>query len=181
MAGVLIGVGEAFVNGRRVPATHALAHAGLVPLELPKLPIDSLMTILMAEAATAFDELTRTNQDDLLARQREDSWPNAFRTAQTIPAVEYLRASRVRRKAMLAFDAELQKVDVLVHPPGDGRLLVLCNLTGQPAVCVPRGWNKDGTPRSVAFTANLYDDARALALAEAWQRSTHDHEKHPQF
>jgi len=153
----------------------------LVPLELPKLPIDSLMTILMAEAATAFDELTRTNQDDLLARQREDSWPNAFRTAQTIPAVEYLRASRVRRKAMLAFDAELQKVDVLVHPPGDGRLLVLCNLTGQPAVCVPRGWNTDGTPRSVAFTANLYDDARALALAEAWQRSTHDHEKHPQF
>ncbi len=153
----------------------------LVPFELPKEPIDALMPILMAEAATAFDTLTRTNQDDQLARQRVDSWPNAFRCAQLIPAVEYLRASRVRRKLMLEFDAALQKLDALVHPPGDGRLLVLCNLTGQPAVCVPRGWRQDGTPRSVAFSANLYDDARALALAEAWQRSTHDHEKHPQL
>ena len=151
----------------------------LVPFELPKLPIDSLMPILMAEAATAFDELTRSGMDDLLARQKEDSWPNAFRCAQLIPAVEYLRASRVRRKAMLEFDARLQQVDVLVHPPGNSALLVLCNLTGQPAVCVPRGWRQDGTPRAIAFTANLYDDARALALAEAWQRSTHDHEKHP--
>ena len=153
----------------------------LVPFELPKLPIDSLMPILMAEAATAFDDLTRSGQDDMLARQREESWPNAFRCAQMIPAVQYLRASRVRRKAMLEFDAALQKVDVLVHPPGHGALLVLCNLTGQPAVCVPRGWRKDGTPRAVAFTANLYDDARALALAEAWQRATHDHEKHPEL
>jgi len=153
----------------------------LVPFELPKLPIDSLMPILMAEAATAFDGLTRSGQDDLLARQREDSWPNSFRCSQLIPAVEYLRASRVRRKAMLEFDAALQQVDVLVHPPGSGALLVLCNLTGQPAVCVPRGWRPDGTPRSIAFTANLYDDARALALAEAWQRSTHDHEKHPEL
>jgi Asp-tRNA(Asn)/Glu-tRNA(Gln) amidotransferase A subunit family amidase len=151
----------------------------LVPFELPKLPIDALMPILMAEAATAFDGLTRSNQDDLLARQREGSWPNSFRCSQLIPAVEYLRASRVRRKAMLEFDAQLQQVDVLVHPTGDGQLLVLCNLTGQPAVCVPRGWREDGTPRSIAFTANLYDDARALALAEAWQRTTHDHEKHP--
>ena len=153
----------------------------LVPFELPKQPFDSLMTILMAEAATAFDDLTRTNQDDLLARQREDSWPNAFRCSQMIPAVQYLRANRVRRKVMLEFDAQLQQVDVLVHPTGEGRLLVLCNLTGQPAVCVPRGWRPDGTPKSIAFTANLFDDARALALAEAWQRSTHDHEKHPQF
>jgi Asp-tRNA(Asn)/Glu-tRNA(Gln) amidotransferase A subunit family amidase len=153
----------------------------LVPFELPKLPIDALMPILMAEAATAFDDLTRTGQDDLLARQREDSWPNSFRCAQLIPAVDYLRASRVRRKAMLEFDARLQQVDVLVHSPGNGALLVLCNLTGQPAVCVPRGWRQDGTPRAIAFTANLYDDARALALAEAWQRSTHDHEKHPEL
>jgi Asp-tRNA(Asn)/Glu-tRNA(Gln) amidotransferase A subunit family amidase len=151
----------------------------LVPFELPKLPIDSLMSILMAEAATAFDGLTRSGQDDLLARQKEDSWPNSFRCSQMIPAVEYLRASRVRRKAMLEFDAALQQVDVLVHPTSNGALLVLCNLTGQPVVCVPRGWREDGTPMSVAFTANLYDDARALALAEAWQRSTHDHEKHP--
>jgi Asp-tRNA(Asn)/Glu-tRNA(Gln) amidotransferase A subunit family amidase len=153
----------------------------LVPFELPKLPIDSLMPILMAEAATAFDGLTRSNMDDLLARQREDSWPNLFRCAQLVPAVEYLRASRVRRKAMLEFDAALQQVDVLVHPTGNGSLLVLCNMTGQPAVCVPRGWRNDKTPRSVTFTANLYDDARALALAEAWQRATHDHEKHPEL
>ncbi|MBK7642335.1 MAG: amidase [Planctomycetes bacterium] len=151
----------------------------LVPFELPKLPIDSLMPILMAEAATAFDGLTRSGGDDLLARQGEDNWPNAFRCAQLIPAVEYLRASRVRRQAMLEFDARLQRVDVLVHTPGDGRLLVLCNLTGQPAVVVPRGWRSDGTPKSVAFSANLYDDARALALAEAWQRTTHFHEQHP--
>ena len=151
----------------------------IVPLQLPKLPYQALMPILLAEAATAFDDLTRSGKDDQLAQQREDSWPNAFRSAQLVPAVEYLRASRVRRRAMLAFDAVLQQVDVMVHPTGHGTLLVLCNLTGQPAVCVPRGFRADGTPRSVTFTANLYNEARALALAEAWQRSTHDHERHP--
>ena len=62
----------------------------------PKLPIDALRLILNAEAAAAFDELTRSGQDDLLVRQIEQAWPNSFRQGQMIPAVDYIQANRIR-------------------------------------------------------------------------------------
>ena len=74
----------------------------LIPIELPDFPYDALTIILFAEAAAAFDELTRSNRDDLLARQVKDAWPNVFRRSRLIPAVEYVQANRIRTLAMQA-------------------------------------------------------------------------------
>src|ERR1700693_6136267 len=80
----------------------------LIPLEMPKFPYDPMVTMLTAEAAAAFDELTRSGQDKLLTAQSADDWPNTFRSARFIPAVEYIQASRARR---LAVDAVARGFD----------------------------------------------------------------------
>jgi len=153
----------------------------LVEIELPKTPSRELMTILVAEAAASFDELTRSGQDDLLRRQGAGAWPNIFRQARLIPAVEYLRANRVRRELAQEYTQLFASVDAIVHSTTDGRFTVALNLTGHPTVCVPAGVRDDGTLRSVAFSGQLFGEARIVALAEAWQRSTGFHLVHPKL
>jgi Asp-tRNA(Asn)/Glu-tRNA(Gln) amidotransferase A subunit family amidase len=153
----------------------------LVPVELPPAPLGDLMIVLVVEAAEAFHEITLDGRDDQLVRQIENSWPNVFRHSRLVPAVEYLRAQRLRRGVMLATDALMADLDALVHPSRDGAVLMLTNLTGHPTVVMPSGFREDGTPRSISFTGRLFDDARLLALAEAWQRSTDHHRVHPDF
>ena len=79
-------------------------------------PLGALRVILSAEAAAAFDDLTRTGQDDELVRQTAGSWPNSFRTARFIPAVEYIQANRIRTMVMGAMHAAMDSVDVLATP-----------------------------------------------------------------
>jgi Asp-tRNA(Asn)/Glu-tRNA(Gln) amidotransferase A subunit family amidase len=151
----------------------------LVPVKLPQAPLGDMLVILSAEAAEAFDRLTLDGQDDLMARQVDQAWPNVFRCSRLIPAVEYLRAQRVRRQLMLAMDEVMAGVDVLVHSSEDDRPLIVGNLTGHPTFVAPCGFRDDGTPRSISFTGRLFDEARLLAFAEAWQGSTDWHRKHP--
>jgi len=148
----------------------------LVAVELPELAADDLMFVLSVEAAAAFDQLTRSGRDDELVRQVARAWPNAFREARLVPAVEYVNANRVRRLLAEEWARLLDGVDVLVHPPGLG--LAAMNLTGHPTVVVPTAV-VDGQPGSLAFSAQLFDDARLLAFAEAWQRATGYHLEHP--
>ena len=149
------------------------------PAEAASLQLASdLLVILAAEAAEAFDELTLDGRDDLLVRQVEQAWPNVFRQARLLPAVEYLRAQRLRRRLMLRTDALMQSVDLLVHPSSDP-LLVITNLTGHPTVVAPATFREDGTPRSVSFTGRLFDEARLLGFVEAWQATSAHHLSHP--
>jgi Asp-tRNA(Asn)/Glu-tRNA(Gln) amidotransferase A subunit family amidase len=152
----------------------------LVPIELPaEPPVDGLTLILTAEAATAFDELLRSGRVDLLVRQERDAWPNVFRQGQLIPAVEYLRANRVRTILMAKVNAIFEKVDVYVTPTYGGNNLLLTNLTGHPQVVVPNGFRKDGTPTSITFTGRLHDEESLLAVAVAWQEATDFHRRRP--
>jgi Asp-tRNA(Asn)/Glu-tRNA(Gln) amidotransferase A subunit family amidase len=153
----------------------------LIPIELPDYPISSISFILQAEAAAAFDELTRSNRDDLLARQEEGSWPNSFRAARLIPAVEYIQANRVRTLVMQAMAELMDKIDVYLAPTrGQGPNLLLTNLTGHPAVVVPNGFSAEGRPcSSITFIGQLYDEANVLAVAKAYQDSTDFHLRHP--
>lgn len=151
----------------------------LVPIELPDLPTGDLMVILEAEAATAFDELTRSGRDDELTRQSDDAWPNSFRKAQLVPAVEYLRANRVRTELCRAMDRAMAGIELYVHPSFGGASLAVTNLTGHPTAIAPCGFREDGTPYSICFTGQLYGETRLLALAEAWQARTEFHRKHP--
>ncbi|MEL6593025.1 MAG: amidase, partial [Bacteroidota bacterium] len=89
-----------------------------------EIPVGALSVILTAEAAAAFDELTRTNQDSLLTRQMRQAWPNLFRTARFIPAVDYINANRIRTQLLQEFHKMIQEYDVIVSPSYGGNQLL---------------------------------------------------------
>lgn len=153
----------------------------LVPIDLPDLAVDKLGYLLMAEAAAAFDTLTRSGADDQLARQIKDAWPNVFRAARLIPAVEYVQANRLRTLAMQAMRDLMTDVDVYVAPSFGNANLMLTNLTGHPAVVVPNGVDAKGRSSSLTFTGRLYGEAATLSLAKAYQDATKFHLRHPEL
>ncbi len=153
----------------------------LIPMAIPDdYSVSALSLILTAEAAAAFDELTRSGQDQSLVRQVEQAWPNVFRQGQMIPAVEYVRANRIRGLLMKETEKALASVDVLVHPSYGGNVLLRTNLTGHPSVVVPNGFFSDsGTPASITFTGQLHGETELLAVAHAYQEATDFHLKRP--
>lgn len=151
----------------------------LIPVKLPDLPFNAMRTILEAEAAAAFDELTRSGRDKLLTAQGPNDWPNSFRSARLIPAVEYVNANRARLLGMRAMAEVFKTIDVLVTPTF-GNQLIITNLTGHPAVILPNGFReKEGTPVSLTFLGNLFGEEKMLAVAHAYQQHTDFHLKHP--
>ncbi|MDQ7036388.1 MAG: amidase [Anaerolineae bacterium] len=150
----------------------------LMPIELPDYDMDSLFMILLAEAAAAFDDLTRSNHDDLMQWQEDGAWPNSFRAARFITAVEYIQANRVRMKIMHEMATLMQQVDVFVVP-SFGKVLPLTNFTGHPAVVLPNGFTDKRTPTSITFIGGLYKEAETLAVAKAYQDATDFHQQYP--
>jgi Asp-tRNA(Asn)/Glu-tRNA(Gln) amidotransferase A subunit family amidase len=146
----------------------------LVPIALPELPIWEMSYILSAEAAAAFDELTRSNRDDLLVRQIKNAWPNEFRTSRFIPAVEYINANRLRYLWVQEMAKLFQDVDAYLAP-SFGENLLLTNLTGHPCVVVPNG----APEQSLSIIGNLFDEGTIVALAKRFQEKTGYHLQHP--
>ena len=153
----------------------------LIPVEIPDVPYDAMRIILTAEAAAAFDDLTRSNRDAELVQQSRFDWANTFRTARFIPAVDYINANRLRTKAIAAWDELMKTVDVIITPTSAANLsqLVATNLTGHPAVILPNGFRQDGQPVSLTFLGGLFEEAKVLAVANAYQRATGFHKVHP--
>lgn len=135
--------------------------------------------ILNAESAAAFDELTRTNRDDLIERQDKAFWPNSFRASRLIPAVEYINANRYRTQLMERMQNFMKNYDVVITPTYAGSQLAATNLTGNPVVCMPIGFSSAGTPLSITLVGNLYDEASILEAAKAYQDKTDHNKKHP--
>jgi Asp-tRNA(Asn)/Glu-tRNA(Gln) amidotransferase A subunit family amidase len=155
-------------------------NVSLIEVALPaELPIGSLNVILNAEAAAAFDELTRSNQDDRMVRQVRGAWPNSFRRSRFIPAVEYIQANRVRTLLMQRLHELFQQVDVFVTPSFGGSVLLATNLTGHPALVLPNGFTAAGAPVSLSFIGRLHGEAELLSVAEAYQAATDFHRKRP--
>jgi Asp-tRNA(Asn)/Glu-tRNA(Gln) amidotransferase A subunit family amidase len=169
----------------------------LIPVELPNLPYGAMTGLLGAEAAAAFDDLTRSGRDSLLTAQGEEDWPNQFRMARFYPAVEYIQANRARTLAVQQVSALFEKVDIIVTPT-TGKQLVATNLTGHPALIAPNGFRGadapkppkiddgendniggPGTPVSLTFLAGHYRDAQLAAFARAYQQATGFHKQHP--
>lgn len=151
----------------------------LIPITLPdRVPVDDLSIILSAEAAAAFDDLTRSGRDDLLVRQIKNAWPNSFRSSRFIPAVEYLQANRARYLLIQDMQQLMKTVDLYVTP-SFGTNLLLTNLTGHPCVVLPNGFNKQGSPTSISFVGRLFGEATLLAVAKRYQDVTDFHLKHP--
>lgn len=146
----------------------------LVPLKLPSgYPLEALRLILDTEAAAVFDELTRKGVTEGL-----NAWPRIFRLHQFVPAVEYLRANRIRTLWVRAMQDVMARVDLYVG----GNDSLLTNLTGHPTVVLPNGFRKVGDrelPRALTFTGRLYGETELLAVAHAYQQATGHHLKRP--
>ncbi|MCL6099423.1 MAG: amidase [Bacteroidetes bacterium] len=155
--------------------------AKLIPIELPDIATKDIAIILMSEAAAAFDELTLSHKDDMLARQFKGAWPNLFRAARFIPAVEYVNANRIRYMLIQEMYKLFDKIDVYVSPSFKGNNLLLTNLTGNPCVVVPTGFTDQGTLSSITFMGKLFDEGTVIGVAKTFQDATDFHKKHPKL
>jgi len=118
----------------------------LKQIKLPERPHTGLIVILEAEAAAAFEELTEEDKDDLSAWHDADAWPNTWRRARFIPAIDVINADRLRRTVMEDMDAVFAEVDLIAGPNFAGSMLLITNYTGHPQLSVRAGFF-DSPPR----------------------------------
>ena len=162
--------------------------AELVQIELPSTPFGALIPILLAEAAAAFEDLTLDGRDDQLAWQDADGWPNTFRAARFLSAVDIIQADRLRRRVMHEMDRLFAGVDAILSPPNSD-LLVATNFTGHPSLTLRAGFTdrrtrtsygddserKDGpthtVPRCVILWGHLYDEGRLCEIGADLERA----------
>jgi Asp-tRNA(Asn)/Glu-tRNA(Gln) amidotransferase A subunit family amidase len=182
-----IGYFKAFFEGERASKNdqaviEVLKNQGveLHPLELKtSMNPGPIVNMLVVEGAAAFDELTRLDLDDQLVAQARNSWPNIFRAARLIPAVEYVQMSR-QRSLLIAEMHELMKdYDVIVTPSFAGQQLQITNLTGHPALCMPNGFAENGSPTSITLLANLFEEEKLIMLGRLIQENTDWQAKRP--
>jgi Asp-tRNA(Asn)/Glu-tRNA(Gln) amidotransferase A subunit family amidase len=158
-------------NGKAIeerPELAALREIGvtLIPIHLPgEYPAWAMTMILTVESAAVFDPLVRSGDLSGLGK-----WPNSFLEGQFAPAVDYLRANRLRTLAMRAMENMFQESGIDAYVEGND--LSLTNLTGHPTVVVPDGFQTRGgaeVPTTTAFTGRLFGETRLLALAAAYE------------
>jgi Asp-tRNA(Asn)/Glu-tRNA(Gln) amidotransferase A subunit family amidase len=156
--------------------------ANLTPVDLPgEFPIQAMRIILTAEAAAAFDDLTLSNRDSLLNAQSENDWPNTFRTARLIPAVEYIQANRIREQLIISTNRIMEGFDFIITPSFAGNQLTLTNLTGHPCLVIPNGFDKNGNPLSISLIGNLYREDILCEVGTLYQDKTQIFRKKPIF
>ena len=116
--------------------------ATLIPLDVPEMPLTNTSLILTPEAGAAFEELTLSGKVKEMVQQHAGAWPNTFRSAHFVPAVDYINANRARLLLMQRWWALFKGIDVIVAPTGGSNQLTATNLTGNPAVIVPHGFRE---------------------------------------
>jgi len=175
---------RAAADGRRAMYAEALdvfrkAGAKLEPMAMPDFPSQAIGFVLSAEAAAAFDDLTR-NKEQLasLTGQSPGDWPNTFRSSRFIPAVEYIRAMRARRLLMQEMDKLMSRYDVFLSPAPGSSSLQVTNLTGHPAIVLKSGFI-DNMPQAIMVTGRLYDEATVCRVALAYEQATEWHKLNP--
>ena len=155
VAGIKVGYFPAWMNEN--PATEVdraaletVRKLGMVPIEvsLPDWPYQSLNVVLFAEAAAAFEELTLSGRDRDLKAQVPDAWPNLFREARFLSAVDFVQADRLRRKVAREMARIFSQVDLLLVPSLRDEMLTISNFTGHPSLTLRAGFVNVGTARS---------------------------------
>ena len=174
---------ERFKDAEKKVYEQALADLGkagvaMKPVELSDEDGQRLRFLLVAEAAAAFDDITRDGRVAELKGQAANDWPNTFRASRLIPAVEYIRAQRARTLLIQKMEKFFADWDVIVTPPYG--LLTTTNLTGHPQVVAPCGF-VDGMPRGLSFIGNLYDEGSPLRVALAYEQATEWHTRRPRL
>jgi Asp-tRNA(Asn)/Glu-tRNA(Gln) amidotransferase A subunit family amidase len=158
--------------------------ATLIPVNFPDSGVynfNIMDIVISAECAAAFDEFTRNDIDDEMTQQGKNDWPNSFRVARVMSAVEYINANRHRYLLMQKVNEVMNNIDVMICPTrGSGNQGAITNLTGHPVVCLPTGFDKRfNLPTSITLIGKLYDEATLLAAAKALQDQTPWEDVHP--
>ncbi|MEX2180292.1 MAG: amidase [Gemmatimonadaceae bacterium] len=174
--------------------------ANLIPVDLPPSVLQGSGLILGPEAGAAFEELVLTGRSKEMVQQHAGAWPNTFRSAHFVPAVDYINANRARLLLMRHWWELFSNLDVIVVPTGGTNQLLATNLTGNPAVIIPHGFReapplprpagaaadsaqtpapRPQTPVSLTFLGPLFEEERPLELAHAFQRATDFHLRRP--
>lgn len=195
LAGMKIGVLQSAFDRVQGPnkAIYDQALADLKKAGVQTKPVDfqedlaQIRFLLEAEAAAAFDDITRDGQVRTLKGQSPQDWPNSFRGSRLIPAVEYIRAQRVRSLLVAKFENFMKDWDTIVIPPS--AMLTTTNLTGNPQVVIKCGFADatlaDGSttpvPRTIGFLGKIYDEGSPLRVALAYEQATEWHRKHPKL
>ena len=175
-------------------ALDQLRALGLIPTEvsLPDWPYDSLNLLLFAEAAAAFEELTLSGRAGELSVQTPDAWPNLFREARFLSAVDYVQADRLRRKVAIEMARVMSEVDLLLIPSLRDDMMVISNMTGQPSLTLRTGfvqvsqarsdWAPDPShprptfatarrvPYGVTLIGRLFDEGRLARVGRALEQ-----------
>jgi Asp-tRNA(Asn)/Glu-tRNA(Gln) amidotransferase A subunit family amidase len=154
--------------------------AKLVAVDLPETPSNNLRFIETAEAAAAFDDITRDGEVDKLSGQGPGDWPNTFRAGRLIPAVEYIRAMRGRTLLQRAMSDFMEDWDVLVTP-SSSITVQIGNLIGCPEVAQPCGHLNGNSSQSIYFTGKPYEEGLPLRVAMAFEQATEWHNMHPKM
>lgn len=178
------GTADTLGNEQKVLEVYRKLGAQLIAVDFPDSTVYnfSIMSIIIgAECAAQFDDFTRGELDDMMTRQGKNDWPNQFRSARFIPAVEYINAYRHRYLLMQKVNATIKNYDVFICPTYGGNQVAITNLTGHPALCFPTGFNKNKLPTNITLVGNLYSEATLLAVAKAFQDATEFDEQHPAF
>ena len=184
-------------------ALETMRKLGMTPTEvsLPNWPYDSLQLILFAEAAAAFEELTLSGQADQLKVQVPDAWPNLFREARFLSAVDFVQADRLRRKVAQEMARIFSTVDLLLVPSLRDEMLVISNFTGHPSLTLRTGfvqvsearsdWAPDPknpvpkfspprrVPHGVTLIGRLFDEGTIMRAGIALERASGVATEHP--
>ncbi len=164
-------------------------------VSLPDLPYGALMNVVYAEAAATFQDLTLSGKDDMLTWQEAGAWPNVFRMARFLSAVDHVNLDRLRYRVMLALDGLFADIDVLIGPFSTGPMLVASNFTGHPCLHLRAGFLEQTTrgagslasgkletgaggkagrkfrvPQGISLWGRLFDEGTILRLGLALER-----------
>lgn len=169
-------------NEWKVLDTYRKLGVDLIPVNFPDSGLynyNIMDVVISAECAAAFDEFTRYGVDDAMTRQTKFDWPNSFRIARLMPAVEYINANRQRYLLMQAVNKVVEQYDAIICPNNWGNQSAITNLTGHPAICFPIGYNAQQLPRSITLIGKLYDETSIITVAKAYQNATQWNKEHP--
>ena len=199
------GQGASAVDHAALAATRGLG-VEVVELDLPKLPYGALMNIVVAEAAANFEDLTLSGLDDTLTWQDADAWPNTWRSARFLSAVDHVQLDRLRYLVMQALDGLFQHCDVVIGPLETGPMLIASNFTGHPCLHLRAGFEDLGTrtasalstlglhfgqpdaagrtftvPQGISLWGRLFDEGPILNLGMALERTLAVADRRPAF
>src|SRR4030095_12748843 len=131
-------------------ALDAVSKLAMVATEvsLPDWPYVSLMPVLFSEAAASFEDLTLNGGLTTLKVQVPDAWPNLFREARFLSAVDFVQADRFRRRVAQEMARVFSQVDVLLVPSLRDEMLTISNFTGHPSLTLRAGFVQVSEARS---------------------------------